>query len=77
MGLIWGPLGNLVLEFFIVQMGHVSIIQLIILFTPGVIMTSTNLLYIGLLSVVCSLMSLTDSFISCSLGKQLLPVFDN
>ena len=40
-----GPFGGLVLELFIVQMGHVSTIWLIILFMPEVTMTSTNLLY--------------------------------
>ena len=48
MGFIWGLLGGLVLELFIVQMGHVSTILLIILFIPGVTMTSTNQLYTAL-----------------------------
>ena len=43
---LWGTgEGGLVFVLFIVHMGHVSTIRLIILFMPGVTMTSTNQLY--------------------------------
>ena len=45
MGLIWGPLGRLVLGLFIVQMVQVSAIPLIKLFLPEVTMTASNQLY--------------------------------
>ena len=45
MGLIWGPLGRLVLGLFTVQMVQVSAIPLIKLFLLEVTMTSTNQLY--------------------------------
>ena len=42
MDLIWRPLRSLVLRLFIAQVRQISAIWLIILFIPGVTMTSTN-----------------------------------
>ena len=84
MDLIWELLGRLVLELFIVQMRHVSALQLsiLILFMPGVTMTSTDQLYKeGFLPIVNSLMhslmgwqaEVWENNFSCSLISHSWP----
>lgn len=76
MDLIWELLGRLVLELFIVQMRRVSALQLsiLILFMPGVTMTSTDQLYKeGFLPIVNSLMSLPDGMTHAVWKKDYRP----
>ena len=54
------------------QMGHVSVIQLITLFMSGVAMTASNQIYRVSPPIVISLVGLPDGLTSYSLGNEVL-----
>lgn len=75
LGLIWGPLGWYSFGVVYCADGTCLTIWLILLFMPGITISSADHLHRA--SLLCSWMSLSDGLISCSLRKELLPMFIN